>query len=78
MAWKRVEKYYLGYGLADKRFYFYYKLQDENVVHQFFPSAEAFIGLSDMFRNEGPISFNTERRYFVTAPEGIGEGESAT
>jgi hypothetical protein len=29
-----------------------------------------------MFRNEGPINFNTDRKYFVTAAEEIGEEES--
>lgn len=77
MAWKKVEKYYLGYGITKRSFYFYYKLHGENTVHQFFPTPEEFIGLSDMFRNEGPISFNTDGNYFVTASEEIGEEESA-
>jgi len=76
MAWKEVENYWLGYNISKRSFYFYYKLQGENLVYQFFPTPEEFIGLSDMFRNEGPINFNTDRKYFVTAAEEIGEEES--
>lgn len=77
MAWKKVEKYYLGYNITKRSFYFYYRLKGENSVHQFFPTPEEFVGLSDMFRNEGPINFNTDKKYFVTAPEEIGEEESS-
>ena len=76
MAWKKVENYWLGYSLIKKSFYFYFELCGENTVYQFFPTPEEFVGLSDMFRNEGPINFNTERKYFVTAAEEIGEEES--
>ena len=76
MAWLRVENYWLGYSLPKKQFYFYYKLAGESVVHQFFPTPEEFVGLSDMFRNEGPINFNTDGSYFVTAAEQIGEEEA--
>ncbi len=75
MAWLKVEHYNLGYSVSEKRFYFYYKLQGESVVHQIFPSPNESLALADMFRNEGPISFNTEGNYFVTAAEKIGEGE---
>jgi hypothetical protein len=77
MAWKLVDHYNLGYSITKKQFYFYYALQGEGVVHQFFPSPEEFVGLADMFRNEGPISFNTDGKYFVTAAEGIGEEEAS-
>jgi len=76
MAWLRVENYWLGYSIPKKQFYFYYKLAGESVVHQFFPTSEEFVGLSDMFRNEGPINFNTDGSYFVTAAEQIGEQEA--
>ena len=76
MAWKNVENYWLGYSIIKRSFYFYYKLQGENSIYQFFPTPEEFVGLSDMFRNEGPINFNTDRKYFVTAAEEIGEEES--
>jgi hypothetical protein len=29
-----------------------------------------------MFRNEGPISFNTQGQYFVSAAEQVGENEA--
>jgi hypothetical protein len=77
MAWVRVDKYWLGYSLTKKQFYFYYQLQGENVVHQFFPSPDVFIALADMFRNEGPMNYNTVNKYFVTAAEEIGEQEAA-
>ena len=77
MVWKKVENYWLGYSITKRSFYFYYKLQGENSVHQFFPTPEEFVGLSDMFRNEGPINFNTDHKYFVSAAEEIGEEESA-
>ena len=77
MAWKNVDNYWLGYSITKRSFYFYYKLQGENTVHQFFPTPEEFVGLSDMFRNEGPIHFNTDQKYFVSAAEEIGEEESA-
>ena len=76
MAFKTVEKYYLGYNVAPKQFLFYYQLQGETVVHSFPVAAQEFVALADMFRNEGPISFNTTG-YFVTGPEAVGEGETA-
>lgn len=76
MPWKKVVKYRLGYSYPKRSFYFYYELEGENAVHQFFPTADEFIGLGDMFRNEGPISYNTDGQYFVTGPEEIGEEES--
>jgi hypothetical protein len=76
MAWLRVENYWLGYSIPKKQFYFYYKLAGDSAAYQFFPTPEEFVGLSDMFRNEGPINFNTDGNYFVTAAEQIGEQET--
>lgn len=76
MAWKQVQKYALGYNLADKQFYFYYWLVGDTTAYQFFPSPEEFVALGDMFRNEGPISFDTDLDYFVTSGERVGEEES--
>jgi hypothetical protein len=76
MAWKRVENYWLGYSLPRKQFYFYYKLAGETSVQQIFPTAQEFLALADMFRNEGPINFNTDGQYFVSAAEEIGEQEA--
>lgn len=75
MAWKKVEKYWLGYGQTNKQFFFYYKLEGDPTVIQIFPTAAEFTALADMFRNEGPISYSTTGQYFVTAPEDVGEGE---
>lgn len=75
MAWKKVEKYWLGYGQPTKQFFFYYQLEGDNTVHQFFPTPAEFSALADMFRNEGPISYSTDGKYFVTASENVGEGE---
>jgi hypothetical protein len=77
MAWLRVDNYWLGYKHSDNQFYFYYKLQGESQVHQLFPSAHECLTLADMFRNEGPINYNTEGKYFITAAEQIGENEPA-
>lgn len=76
MAWKSVENYSLGYSIPKKQFYIYYKLVGDAVSHQFFPSPQEFVGLSDMFRNEGPISFNTDGSYFITGAEQVGEQEA--
>jgi hypothetical protein len=75
MAWKVVDNYYLGYNISSKQFLFYYHFQGEAAVQQIFPSATEFVALADMFRNEGPIYFNTDVNYFVTSPEAVGEGE---
>ena len=74
MAWLRVNDYMLGYSIPKKQFYFYYELQGE-LVHQFFPAPDEFLALADMFRNEGPINFNTDGQYFVSAAEQVGENE---
>jgi hypothetical protein len=76
MGWKQVDKYRLGYSVRKRTFYFYYRLEGENTVYQLYPSAAEFMALADMFRNEGPISFNTEGQYFVTAAEEVGEEET--
>ncbi len=76
MAWKRVDKYWLGYSVAKKSFSFYYRLEDDGTVHQFLPTPAEFLGLADMFRNEGPIKFSTVGKYFVTATEKIEEEEA--
>jgi hypothetical protein len=76
MAWKRVANYNLGYSIANKQFYFYYRLDGENVSYQLFPSPQEFLALADMFRNEGPINFNTDGRYFLTGAEQVGEQEA--
>jgi hypothetical protein len=75
MGWKTVDQYYLGYNITNKQFSFSYHLQGETSVNQIFPSPNEFIALADMFRNEGPISYNTGGNYFSTAPEAVGEGE---
>jgi hypothetical protein len=75
MAWLRVVNYMVGYSIPRKQFYFYYTLQGESVVHQFFPTPVEFTALADMFRNEGPINFNTDDQYFVSAAEQVGENE---
>lgn len=77
MSWSKVTKYNLGFNIVDKQFYFYYALEGENVVHQIFLDAAQFAAVSDMFRNEGPVSYNSDGHYFVTDPEGVGEGEVA-
>jgi hypothetical protein len=72
MPWKRVANYSLGYSIPNKHFYFYYTLVDEGTLYQIFPSPQEFVALSDMFRNEGPINFNTDGKYFTSAAEEVG------
>jgi hypothetical protein len=75
MAFVNVNKYWLGYSIPKKQFYFYYRVDGDPTVHQLYPTPEEFLGLADMFRNEGPISLNTGTQYFTTSGEDIGEGE---
>lgn len=75
MTWSKVSSYTLGFNIVDKQFYFYYSLEGDSSAHQIFVNAAEQAALADMFRNEGPISFNSEGHYFVTDPERIGEGE---
>jgi len=76
MAWRKVDSYYLGFSLAKKQFSFYYQFAGDGTVNQLLCTPDEFQALADMFRNEGPINYNTDGGYFVTAPEPIGEGES--
>lgn len=41
------------------------------VIHQRFLTPDDFRSLSQMFRNEGPIRFNTDGEYFITGPEPV-------
>jgi len=76
MAWKTVANYALGYNIVTGVFYLYYQFEGETTTQQIFPSPEAFLALADMFRNEGPVHFNSDVNYFVTAPEVVGEEET--
>jgi hypothetical protein len=76
MAWISVQWYSLGFNIVDKECYFYYGLQGDNSAHQIFVSAPELSLLADMFRNEGPVSYNSDGHYFVTGQENIGEGET--
>ena len=73
MTWKTVERYSLGYDIQLKQFYVYYELEGDNTAHQISTSPPEFLSLSDMFRNEGPISFNVEGQYFVTRAIPVGD-----
>jgi hypothetical protein len=76
VPFKRVANYRLGYSIPTKLFHFDYELVGESSVNQIFLSPQEFMALADMFRNEGPIDFNTAGKYFVTAAEQIGEQEA--
>jgi hypothetical protein len=76
MAWSSVESYALGFRTTDQQFFFYYTLSGEQVTHQIFVSADEMAALADMFRNEGPVSYNSDGDYFVTNAELVGEGET--
>jgi hypothetical protein len=75
MAWSTVSNYRLGYSVVSKQFLFYFELENESSVRQLFVSAEELLALADMFRNEGPVSYNSDGNYFVTGAEPVGEGE---
>ena len=75
MAWYNVVSYNLGFSIADRQFLFYFSLNDAPTVQQIDVTPEQFVALADMFRNEGPVSFNSDGNYFVTASENVGEGE---
>jgi hypothetical protein len=75
MAWTKVTWYSLGYNIADKQCYFYFGLEGDGSAHQIFVSAPEMTALADMFRNEGPVTYNSEGHYFVTDQEKVGEAE---
>ena len=72
MAWKKVEKYSLGYDIPNKKFLFDYQLEGSGTVQQIFPSPEEFVGLAEMFRTAGAVNFNTDGNYFATALKKVG------
>ncbi len=72
MPWKNVDSYTVGYNIGTKQFIFYYQLHGESVIHSINPSAQDFIGLTTMFKNETTISFNTDGNYFASGPEPVG------
>jgi hypothetical protein len=76
MPWKKADTYNLGYSIVNRQFIFYFHLENENVAHSINVSAPEMTALSDMFRNEGPMFFNTDGNYFATATELVGEGEN--
>jgi hypothetical protein len=76
MAWLKVNWYSLGFNTADKQCYFYYGLEGDASAYQIFVSPAELSVLADMFRNEGPVSYNSDGHYFVTDQEKIGEGEN--
>lgn len=75
MAFVKVTWYSLGFNIVDKQFYFYYGLEGDDHAYQVFVTAPEMTALADMFRNEGPITYNTDGHYFVTGKEKVGEGE---
>ena len=77
MAWSTVQWYSLGYSVQDREFFFYYGLDGDSSAYQIFVSAAEAAALGDMFRNEGPVSFNSDGNYFVTDQERVGEAESS-
>jgi hypothetical protein len=75
MAWVNVDWYSLGYNIVDKQCYFYYGLEGDGSAYQIFVTAPEMSALANMFRNEGPVTYNTDGHYFVTGQENVGEGE---
>jgi hypothetical protein len=75
MAWFKVNWYSLGFNIVDKQCYFYYGLEGDDNAYQIFLTAPEMSALADMFRNEGPVTYNSDGHYFVTSQEKIGQGE---
>jgi hypothetical protein len=75
IMWTQVESYMLGYNVGTKEFYFYYTLKGQGTANQIFVDAQTFLALSDMFRNERPISYNSQGNYFATGAERVGDND---
>lgn len=75
MAFTQVAKYWLGYEQPSNQFLFYYQLQGNNTINQFFPTPDAFEALAEMFRENSPIWYSTTGNYFITNPENVGEDQ---
>jgi hypothetical protein len=75
MAWTTVENYGLGFSIVSRQFLFYWQLKDDPTSYQIFVSAAELSALADIFRNESPVSFNSDGNYFVAGHEPVGEGE---
>jgi hypothetical protein len=71
MPFELVDSYSLGYSITNRQFHLDYTLAGESSVNQIFLSSQEFMALADMFRNEAPINFNTDGRYFVSAAKQI-------
>ena len=76
MAWKKVSTYALGYDIDTKIFRFWYILEGEYIQHGLQLTPEEFVALGDMFRNEGPIWYESDTNRFGTNAEMVGEEES--
>jgi hypothetical protein len=66
MPFKRVVNFSQGYSLTDKKFLFYYTLEDEENTTQILVTPEESLALADIFKSGSPISFNTDAAYFVS------------
>lgn len=75
MAWTKVKWYALGFNIVDKQGYFYYCLEGQDIAHEVVVSASELTALADMFRNDGPIMFNSDGHYFATNHERIAESQ---
>ena len=73
MPWISVVGYWLTYDVGTQQFKVWYQLAGSGTVTPIAVSAEQFIALSDMLRNEKPVSFNGSM--FSTGKEPVGEEE---
>ena len=73
MAWQKLVGYWLTYDVGTEQFKVWYQVQGSNVATPVNVSTEQFMALSDMFRNEKPVSFNGSM--FSTGKEPVGEEE---
>jgi hypothetical protein len=72
MPFINVTTYSLGYITPKKQCFLDYTLEDDGTVHQIFITAEESLALAEMFRNHGPVSFNTDGSYFSSAFRNVG------
>jgi hypothetical protein len=66
MAWRKVEKYSLGYSIPSKEFRLSYRFAGEGALHRPSLTSSEFIALADMFRNGGRILFDPNEEHLFT------------
>jgi len=66
MAFKKVRRYALGYNVPNKQFHIDYELEGDANAYQFFPDPAGFAGLTELFRSNSVVNYETAQNYFVS------------